>query len=147
MNTLKLPLFLGQSVILFGGPYRQRPANMVGVKMAVEIDRPYDINVPTRDYSVPAIKDVDAGLIGMLEYLLQGREIYVGCMGGIGRTGLMLAIAAKAFGVPDPIAHVRATFNVHAVETGEQKEYVEKYKIPRRVKWLVVKLKFKRMFH
>ena len=88
------------------------------------------MHIPIRDFSVPT--DEMRGLVesavltGMLASL-HGESVGVGCMGGIGRTGLIMAIAAKAAGVKDPISYVRANFKSHAVETKQQEEYVRNF--------------------
>lgn len=138
-DPLHMPLRLapGKTVKIFGGPYMDRPTGTFGVKMAVEINRPCDVNIPTRDFHVPQVKDVDAGLLQVLKAIRAGKNVYIGCMGGIGRTGLMMAVLAKAFGEPDPVKYVRATYKRHAVETIDQQNYIAKYKIGAHAKWLV----------
>ena len=59
----------------------------------------------------------------------------MGCMGGIGRTGLMLSLLAKAFGVEDPVAYVRKHYYSHAVETKEQRQFIADFAIPLSVRW------------
>ena len=118
--------------ILFGGPYKQYEPNtrrLVGVKMAKEITHPHDISIPTVDFSVPDTKDMIAGMAEAIEAIYAGNDIYVGCMGGIGRTGLFLACMHKVeldyYGkVGDPVAYVRKHYYKHAIETEEQKNYV-----------------------
>jgi hypothetical protein len=124
---MPLPIFGGTKI--FGGPYFHKPERMAGVKMAVEIDLPCDISVPTRDYSVPNEKDLRAGLVAAVDLLAAGRELYAGCYGGIGRTGLFMACMAKAARVPDPVAWVRQTYNPHAVETPEQQAFVKAFDV------------------
>ena len=127
---LPLPLNPGQFYKVFGGPYHQKPSKMVGVRMAAEIDAPAHIVVPTRDFSVPDIEAMTDGIDEAVSHILLGRQVYVGCMGGIGRTGLFLAVLAKAFDVPDPVAYVRRHYLAHAVETQQQRQYVAEFVIP-----------------
>lgn len=47
----------------------------------------------------------------------------------MGRTGLFLAILAKAVGFNDPVAYVRKHYYNHAVETAEQAKYVEAFDV------------------
>lgn len=129
MKTLKIPVNKFQYFEIAGGPYLNRPAEFRGVKMAVEIKEPCDINIPTRDYSVPMTGDLTSGLDRAVRMLLHGEPLYVGCYGGVGRTGLFLAVLAKAFGIADPVAFVRAGYNQHAVETKQQGEYVRDFGI------------------
>ena len=66
-------------------------------------------------------------------------------MGGIGRTGLLLALVLKAAGYTDPLLEVRARFKSHAVETSDQKDYLDKFdvsSIQKNVRWMIVKKRF-----
>ena len=143
MRTMPLSLKHGVTYIVQGGPYRACPNGVFGVKMAAEIDAPCDVSVPTQDFSVPGIEDATKGLKETVKAVLAGKNVYVGCMGGIGRTGLMLALLAKAFGESDPVRYVRATYYSHAVETEAQKQFIAEFKIPLSVRlriWLKRKL-------
>lgn len=120
------PYKLGlRKVKMYGGPYKQRPSGTFGVKMAAEINTACDANIPTKDFSVPNTEDLLKGLERGLWALSMGMDVYVGCMGGIGRTGLYMAAMAKVLGLPDPIDHVREHYNEHAVETTEQARFIE----------------------
>jgi protein-tyrosine phosphatase len=103
---------------------------MFGVKMAEEIEAPCNVDIPTRDYDTPSLKKLDAGLKRTVKAILAGKQVYIGCMGGMGRTGLFLAILAKAFGVEAPVEYVRKHYYKHAVETKEQYRFVREYQIP-----------------
>lgn len=140
MDSIYFPLFRGKALV-YGGPYRNKPDYMFGVKMAVEIQKPCDVSIPTKDFQVPSVFAVDEGLIDTLQAIRAGKDVYVGCMGGIGRTGLFLAIIAKAMGIKDPVAYVRAHYYAHAVETDEQKQYVADYKVQWAARMEVLKLK------
>jgi hypothetical protein len=114
---------------LIGGPYRSKPGGMAGVKMAAEISLPCVIDIPTKDFSVP---DHDSMLLGMAQsvmWLQRTPVLFVGCAGGIGRTGLFLASMVKLMSWVhkvkiDPIDYVRAVYNPRAVETNEQEDFV-----------------------
>jgi len=142
-GTLNLQLAHGQYFVVAGGPYRLKPPGYIGVKMAKEIQAPAEIDIPTRDFDTPPAAEMDHGLRQAVNRILLGQPLYVGCMGGIGRTGLFLAILAKAFGEPDPVAYVRKNYMGHAVETLEQKAYVAAYVIP---KGLTKKIRIARFF-
>ena len=116
MNSILLH-FAGRDINVYGGPYVQRPSYMTGVKLAEEVNEPCDIDLPTRDYSVPDVKMARRALIQTIKRLAKGETIYAGCWAGVGRTGLFLALLSKAAGVSDPVGYVRATYNAHAVET------------------------------
>jgi hypothetical protein len=55
-----------------------------------------------------------------------GERVEVGCAGGLGRTGTVLACMAVLAGVPadDAVAWVRQNYDVRAIETPEQEEWV-----------------------
>jgi protein-tyrosine phosphatase len=55
-----------------------------------------------------------------------GECVEVGCAGGLGRTGTVLACMAVLAGVPagEAVGWVRRNYDVRAVETPEQEEWV-----------------------
>ena len=122
-----MPLAIFGGVSIFGGPYVDKPEGFTGVKMAVEIDRPCDIAIDTRDYSVPTQEAMQSGILQAIERLSRGETLYAGCWGGIGRTGLFMACLAKASGVGQPIPWVRGNYNEHAVETKQQAAFVDAF--------------------
>ena len=131
-----------------GGPYKAIPEGYLGVKMAREIGKVCHIDVPTEDFQVPLMEDFQNGVMEAGIMLLRGQCIYVGCMGGIGRTGLFLAGLAmvdeelKASSTkrmikrllgyrPDPkdqvtraIRRVRSEYMASAVETDAQEAFL-----------------------
>lgn len=126
----------------FAGPYLDRPWHSTGVllersyqscKHAVFLDIP--------DFGVPGnADDVTRALIRAFMLGIGGAHIYVGCRGGIGRTGMFLALMTKAqdayTGVSrDPVAKVRKEYLSHAVETEEQARYVQTFDVSRVVDW------------
>jgi hypothetical protein len=56
----------------------------------------------------------------------RGERVEIGCAGGLGRTGTVLACMATLAGVPAPdaVAWVREHYDAAAVETSEQEEWV-----------------------
>lgn len=133
LGTLILPLRKGREFTVIGGPFtmhQDRYAMCIGVKMAAEINRQCDINIPTIDFSVPSLEHLDVGLERAVDAILNGKPVYVGCMAGRGRTGLFMSILAKSFGIERPVEYVRANYYSHAVETPEQYDFVMGYKIP-----------------
>ena len=56
----------------------------------------------------------------------RGELVEVGCVGGLGRTGTVLACMAVLAGVAsiDAVAWVRRTYDTRAVETAEQESWV-----------------------
>lgn len=124
------------STKIYGGPYRNKPVDVLGVKMAEEIHLPCFIGVPTRDFSVPDVRLMREGLEDGVVAIMQGKKLYAGCMGGTGRTGLYLALVAKAFGLEaeahgrkGPVGYVRKHYKAHAVETSEQQKYIDDFDV------------------
>ena len=131
-------------VPLAGGPYRHKPdePNYFGIKGAVEIDRPYSVKIDIIDFGIPVDDgEVELAIVSALAAARMGSIPYVGCMGGMGRTGTILAIMVKALTraarprilgvplgrVPDPIVYVREHYDAHACETGAQQKYVRDF--------------------
>jgi hypothetical protein len=58
-----------------------------------------------------------------------GERVEVGCAGGLGRTGTVLACMATLTGVPasEAVAWVRANYDDRAVETEEQEAFVRSF--------------------
>lgn len=140
MKGMILPLGKAE-VFIEGGPYRDRPANLSGVKMAIEIFAPCTVSIPTQDFKVPDLGDMWWGLAKSLWLLRTEGHIYVGCMGGIGRTGLFMAIMTRLLtGVDGPTAvtQVRKDYNPSAVETKDQKDYVAKFPLMLLKLWAMV---------
>lgn len=129
-GTLPLPMPWGSRFEVTGGRSHGRPEDMFFVKMAGEIAVPCDVDIPTRDFDTPPLRLLNMGLAAAVTAILRERPVYVGCMGGIGRTGLFLAILAKAWGVEDPVAYVREHYLGHAVETKQQQQFVAEYEVP-----------------
>lgn len=144
LGQLKLPVTKNTYFTVTGGPSfdAENYPDHIFVKMAAEINVECDISVPTVDFSVPPLDLLDSGVNKAVTALLMGAPLYVGCMAGKGRTGLFLAILAKAFGVENPVAYVRANYYAHAVETAEQKRYVESYVVPKNVRKRIARRKF-----
>ena len=147
-GSLKLPLWLGKHYTIFGGPYYDKInyQHLHGVNMAEEIKRPATVEIPTQDFSVPNKAVLDKGLKEVVELLGRKKAMYVGCMGGRGRTGLFLAILAKAYGVKEPVRYVRKNYYSHAVETSEQQSFVDNYEIPKEVVKMVSAQKLRSIF-
>ena len=127
---------------IIGGPYRR--LHEIGapgyyVNMAAEIDLDADIRIPVLDFSVPQ-GDLDEDLMKILMAGFTGQPIYVGCMGGIGRTGLLIGLLYKLSLVADEapslvvysdraVLLTREHFKAHAIETDEQQDFIHGYDI------------------
>lgn len=150
-GSMKLPLYRGRYYRVYGGRYAERPEfiaghKTLGVCMAAEIGLPANVVCPVADFQVPTASLADEALGKTVMLVLTGAPVYVGCAGGIGRTGLMLALLAKAFGEADPVQYVRKNYIPHAVETGNQKAFVASYEVKTEVKLIIAWFKFKSLF-
>lgn len=83
---------------------------------------PEQIYYPIQDMSVPDnVATFKALVFGLLIRIQEGKAVHIGCIGGHGRTGLVLAALVKiATGNKDAIDYVRKNYCKHAVETYEQ---------------------------
>ena len=85
---------------------------------------------PIRDRGVPPNPEIFQELVEWVaEQLLEGETVYVGCIGGHGRTGLFLAALVKTMtGNEDAITFVREHYCGKAVESAAQVSFlVEHY--------------------
>jgi protein-tyrosine phosphatase len=132
-----LPLtFASKTFEVMGGPYPMKPAFCKGVKLAQEIDLPCDIDLATADFGVPDYGDCRVAVLQTIPLILGGQAVYVGCMGGIGRTGTFLAILAKLANACslndkkfDAIQYVRSAYLKHAVERETQVQFIKDFKV------------------
>jgi hypothetical protein len=79
------------------------------------------------DFGLPADAVSAARMIeSAFERARRGELVEVGCLGGIGRTGTVLACMAVLSGIlrEDAVAWVRASYDDRAVETREQEDWV-----------------------
>jgi hypothetical protein len=79
------------------------------------------------DFGLPADSEGAAGEIAAAFTRARGGELVeVGCLGGRGRTGTVLACMAVLAGVPvgEAVVWVRQAYRPEAVETPEQEEWV-----------------------
>ncbi len=80
------------------------------------------------DYGLPKKYDLAAfAIIDAWNKAKAGLWVEVGCIGGHGRTGTALACMGVLSGMTskDAVEHVKATYCANAIETAEQKWYVE----------------------
>lgn len=142
-----LPVFLPNlDVLVYGGPYtvvtEVLPVDLHYVNMAKELGHlTSDSFVPTQDFSTPDPKDLRRALMQSIARAYQGTDIAVGCMGGIGRTGLFMAAMVKisveaGFTTENPIQYVRNNYNSHAVETHQQEKYIRDLNVSDIAKWV-----------
>lgn len=88
------------------------------------------LSLPIQDFGVPrADREFwDALALDIGWILRAGTPVLIACLGGHGRTGLVVSILASLMGaVPEgecPVEWLRELYCLHAVETNEQVEYV-----------------------
>jgi hypothetical protein len=124
-----VPLLIGESKrAVCAGAYEYKPHDHFGVRLTVSGLAPTDLHLPIPDFGVPKeSRDVYAALAAVLNRLACGLPVYVGCGFGRGRTGLFLALLAKATGASSPVSYVRRFYHPGAVETSRQAEYVSSF--------------------
>jgi hypothetical protein len=79
------------------------------------------------DFGLPRSPDDAARAIrAAFDRARNGERVEVGCHGGLGRTGTVLACMATLAGVPpaDAVAWVRAHYRAEAVETAGQEAWI-----------------------
>lgn len=123
----------GKSILVTGGPFDAYPYTDCDVGICVRAENVppgVDAHVPIRDFDVPQDEaQLRQVLLWAFKAAIDGRRLYVGCMGGWGRTGLFLALMAKAAGVPEPIGYVRLNYTQKAVETRDQEKFVKTFDV------------------
>lgn len=126
------PIPMGNGKHIFGGSFFDAPPpgqnGLMTINLMAEANLPCDARFPIKDYSVPSNQEQLAKLFEQM--LESGKDVYVGCHGGIGRTGLFMASLLRYLGHEDPIGEVRRLHHPHAVETQEQADFVLNF--PRR---------------
>lgn len=149
-GALKLPLGWrgGFYTLAFtAGPYdgfadfAKGQKDPFGVCVREELIDKLQINahLPIVDFQVPRADQraqVETVMKAALVASLAGRNVYVGCMGGWGRTGLFLGLLAKAAGVEDPVAYVRKHYAAKAIETQRQEIFIRDFDVTEITRWL-----------
>lgn len=80
------------------------------------------------DFGVPTDAQAAArSIVAAFRRAQAGQRVEVGCYGGKGRTGTILACMAVLAGVPrlDAVRWVRAVYSERAVERERQREWVD----------------------
>lgn len=132
MPTKTIPIFLPGDKIAWvaAGPTRELPADRKLIRCAREIpveDAVVAFDVATADFFPFDTYLLEQALPAILRALEDGERLYVGCMGGTGRTGTMLAILAAqhpAMSGAEAITYIRQVYKSGAVETSEQEAQV-----------------------
>lgn len=131
----RVPIFLPTNSIrwVMAGPTRELPPDRMLVRCAAEIDTPEDriaFDLGTEDFTTFDPYMLKAVLPDLLKALERGDKLYVGCMGGSGRTGTLLAILAGQhpdMEGSDAIRYIRDVYKCAAIETQAQEDQVIKF--------------------
>ena len=139
--TKHKPLNLGNGRVIFGGR-AAKPAWAANIYVGLHDgvtplipNQPWRneqvemIYFPIKDFGIPQnardFKDLIAYLCGAIA---AGKRVHVGCIGGHGRTGMVLsAVVAWMLREKNAIQYVRKHYCESAVETGEQAAFLAKH--------------------
>jgi len=137
---MPLPAGFGKLFAVEGGPFDAFSGTGFGLCMEVRSAEVANasavINVP--DFHTPDPAELDNALASLVDAMFKGRSTFIGCMGGFGRTGTAMACLAAAFGVDNPIRHVRRYYTPTAVETPEQRQFVLDTRLPKTRKRILI---------
>ncbi|UYD21540.1 thymidylate synthase [Vibrio phage 29Fa.3] len=119
---------------VYGGSFKSGVATKTDIRvcLAPEVGLEYrrDISFPIEDFSAPRAQDLNQFLDRLIDDIARRQEtkihpvsVYIGCLGGIGRTGLVIAallIKLQGLSATEAIDLVRRTIHPFAVETYTQ---------------------------
>jgi len=89
---------------------------------------PLSIYYPIKNMGVPSdVDDFFDLVVYVAQVLNSGAKVHIGCIGGHGRTGLLMAAVFAMAGMPDPIQYVRDNYCTKAVESQEQVDFLIKH--------------------
>ena len=150
IGWLPIPVGVGKMFYVQGGPFDafQIDSSTHSLCLEVRSDKVKyaDDVLDIPDFSTPEPEELEAVLLRMIDKLYEGFEGYIGCRGGIGRTGLAMACLVKAFGIREPVAYVRRNYLAHAVETPDQRKFVDEFdttRLKRRIRYNRLRAFFK----
>jgi hypothetical protein len=128
IGFLPIPYGMGKMFMVEGGPFDafEGGDDRFGVCLnEYSRQRPIaDVKFDIVDFSVPDPWEMDAVCSMIVDAMFEGKIPYIGCMAGKGRTGLVMSCLCRAFGVKEPIRHVRRWYYPRAVETSGQEKFV-----------------------
>lgn len=123
-TTIKLPFGVSERYITAGSFKNYPGTHFYGLKLAPEVPVLANCVVQVPDFGLPEVEATYSALRILLYRIAMGQKVYLGCMGGYGRTGTFLALIYRCLGVEDPITYVRKVYCGHAVETRKQEDFV-----------------------
>lgn len=140
LRTLKLTGWF-----VTAGPFRDAPP--IGMKnLCLQAEQPgsdkIDYRLPIQDFSTPDIRETVFALAWVIwQGVAWKRLVYIGCQGGKGRTGLVLALLVRIDrGTKGraAVTYVRKHYDRHAVETEFQSKFVDKFPVRNLQRWVKV---------
>lgn len=131
-NAAEVTLLDG--TVVYASSANQRKAGEPVPDYGLYLDRAWDPEsiatfIPWRDYGLPEVR-FDHVLATIAEHFVlaqRGWSVEVGCIGGHGRTGTVLACMAILAGThpDDAVDYIRAHYCTHAVEADAQEWFVQ----------------------
>lgn len=116
-------------VTVIGGGFDAKPKLAYGVCLEAKASKAAeaDLMLSVPDFGVPDKAEARVAVRAVLREMRRDprRLFFVGCKAGQGRTGLFLALLAKATGESNPVEFVRKHYSQRAVETKAQQEFVD----------------------
>lgn len=82
-----------------------------------------------QDHNVPKSVEQTGKLVDyLIEQIEAGKKVHIGCIGGHGRTGMILAILVKKMlGIEDAVEYVRKNYCQKVVETDQQARWLTQH--------------------
>jgi len=130
LKTVAIPLNTGRIGYITAGPTKDLPDTHMLVRCAAEIPvHPERVfcSVAVHDFKPFVEDDLLARVPTILKALDEGKKLYVGCWGGTGRTGTLLAVLVgqhQSFSGEQAIDYIRDNYKKGAVETKDQEDQV-----------------------
>src|SRR5579875_4054110 len=104
-----------KSLSMYGGSFffykdlaEQNPdISFYSVNLMKEYPLPCTDYLPIQDYNVPQDKQkLNETIFSMIKEMIEKKNyVYMGCFGGVGRTGLVMACLAKVLNVKNPVEY------------------------------------------
>lgn len=136
MRAVTIPITKSdRSLTLLAGPYRERVEGTFGMLLASELkELDHDYHLPCKDFGVPDTGAYEKAVSTICLETAIGDLVYIGCMGGIGRTGTVMAGVVRVLqecSGEQAIGWVRHNYLGHAVETKAQQTLVGEFDAPK----------------
>lgn len=126
-GSVELPAMNSKYWTLYGGRYTEVPDEMFGVKLDPDQDTAFDLKMDIKDFKTPGMWETQCLVHEVVREIVYGNPVYIGCKGGWGRTGTIMACLMKAFGYKLPTASLRIQYTPRAVETPAQEDFVRDF--------------------